>query len=98
MSRILFNNINADAISDPFDLTGGPAVIIVRADNFGGGLVTLQMASIGDNLERFEALDNGTFTANGSIKIDYLPGGLRLRAQLAGASGSADNVFVEIKQ
>lgn len=97
-NRILLNNVSADVISDELELGGGPAVLIVRGDEFDGGSVLFQVASNSDSENRFKTLDNGIFTDAGNKKIDYLPGGLKIRAELSGAGGSASNVFAEIKQ
>ena len=97
-NRILLDNVSADVISDELDLNGGPAVLVVRGDNFDGGSVIFQVASDGDTGNRFKSLDNGTFTGDGNKKIDYLPRGLKIRAELSGAGGSASNIFAEVKQ
>lgn len=98
MSRVLLDNISANEVSDSLDLKGGPAVLIVRADDFDGGLVTFQVASNNDSENRFKILDNGTFPADGNKRINYLPVGLKIRAELSGAGGSASKVFAEVKQ
>lgn len=96
-NKILFNQIVADDTSDNFESKGGVAEIIVRADDYGGGTITIQIASRNDPDERFDPLTNGVFTANASVKLDYLPVGILIRAVLADSS-SAEAVFVEILQ
>ena len=46
---------------------------------------------------RFSALADGSLTENGQFKIDYLPSGYLIRAELTGST-SPVNVFVEISQ
>ena len=98
MGQILLDNVDANVVSDEFKSAGGPAVIVIRGDNFDGGTVTLEMASISDAGNRFDLLDNGSFTADGQVKLDYLPVGSKIRSELAGAGGSASNIFVEVQQ
>lgn len=93
---ILFDNISVDAISTAqFEGSGGSAIAFVRGDNFGGGTVTLSIKAPGDSLNRFEPLNNGTFTTDGEVNIEYLPSGTKVKAQFAGSTG-ASNVFVEV--
>ena len=94
---ILLNNVDTDTTSTPFTSTGGTAIAVIRGDDFGGGTVTLQGASANDPSARFADLSNGAFTANGDVKLDYLPAGYQVRADFAGSSGPS-NVFVEIIQ
>lgn len=98
-NKILLNNVNVDTDSDNFESAGGPAVINVRGDNFGGGQVIIEVASKNDpsNPDRFTGLDNGTFTANKTVKVDYLPVATLLRARLTGSAG-ASNVFADVQQ
>jgi len=98
MAKILLNNVDADVVSEVFTSDGGPAVVIVRGDDFDGGTVVLEVASNSDVGNRFDPLANGSFVADGQVKINYLPIGLELRAELTGAGGSASNIFAEVKQ
>jgi len=98
---VLLNNVSTD-VSDPpatdiFTSRGGPAVVTVRADSFGGGTVAIQTRTTEDPGLRWETLNNGTFTAAGQVKIDFLPNTLQVRALLTGSTG-ADNVFANIVQ
>ncbi len=97
MSELLLDNVDADTTSDEFKPRGGPALLIVRGDDFGGGTVTFEIASVNDALNRFTLLTGGSFTANGNLSIDRLPIGSRVRAVLAGAT-NPDNVYVELLQ
>ena len=97
---ILLDNVGSNSISSTFKSAGGKAVVNVRANDFGGGTVTIEQASANDSLNRFLTLENGSFdtsTGGGSINLDYLPSGVLIRAQLASSSG-ASNVFVDILQ
>lgn len=97
---ILLNNVDTD-ITDPatvFVSRGGPAVINVRANNFGGATVEIQTATIQDALTRFTTLSSGSFTAASSVKLDYLPNGVTVRAIITGTTGPTDGVFVDILQ
>jgi len=92
---ILLNQVNVDTVSsEVFIGTGAPAVVFIRGDNYGGGTVTLSTAPPSDIFARFSSLNNGVFTENGDVQIDYLPVGTKLIATLAGSTG-ASNVFVE---
>lgn len=95
---ILLNNVNTDQTSAEFESRGGSAIVNVRADNFDGATLGIQMASDQDPLDRFITLLNGSFTDNSSIKMDYLPQGVKLRVNLTGAGGSASNIFCDILQ
>ena len=97
-NTVLLDNIDADDTSSEFIARGGAFLAIVRATAFSTGIVTIQIASVNDALNRWTTLTDGTFTANGQVKIDYLPIGTRLRAVLASADGSTDAVYVEILQ
>ena len=103
--HILLNNVNADVttpVEEYFEGQGGPCIAIVRGDAYGGGSVIVQHASKNDVNSaqgtdlRWVNLPNGSFTADGTVQIDYVPRGSFLRAVLNGSSG-ADNVYVEIQ-
>lgn len=92
---VLLNNVDVDTTSAEFKPSGGIAMAIIRGDSFGGGTVNIEIASTADN--RFATFPNASFTANGTIKLDYLPVGTIIRADFTGSTG-ASNVFVEILQ
>lgn len=98
---ILLDNVAVDITSSPPHIsTGGSLLINIRADNYGGGSVFIEVASPNDPNAptfRFAVLPNGTFTTDGTVKLDFLPKGILVRARLGGSSG-ADNVFVDILQ
>ena len=94
---ILLDNVAVDTTSAVFDSKGGIAVVNIRGTDFGGGTVTIETASANDSLSRFLTLTDGSFTANASVKLDYLPLGTEVRAVLTGSTG-ADDVFVDILQ
>jgi hypothetical protein len=96
---ILLNNVSADAISKPFASSGRKAVVVVRADNYGGGTITIEAGSANDpsSSTRFAVLPNGTFTADATVTLDFIPPGTILQAQLAGSTTPAA-VFVDILQ
>ena len=89
---ILFNNINSDETSEIFTFQGGSALVIVRADDFGGGTVTLETRSKNDTGGRFEEI--ASFTGDSTEKIFSIVPGLDFRVVLAGST-SPSNVFVE---
>ena len=97
---ILLNNVNTDVTSptDIFVSNGGSAVVNVRATDFGGATVEIQTMTIQDSLVRWAALTSGTFTLDASVKLDYLPNGISVRAIVTGTTGSTDSVFVDILQ
>jgi len=92
---ILFDNINSDDTSTEEIGQGGPVVIFIRADNFGGGVVRISIAPPSDPLNRFERLKDGQFACDAEVHIDYLPPGTKIRVSLV-ASTDAENVYVEI--
>lgn len=92
-ASILLNNVDVDITSDEFSFSGGSKVLVVRADDFGGGNVTLESKSRNDTLNRFAAIE--VFTANGNKKILSTVPGIVYRAVLDGSSG-ASNVYVEL--
>lgn len=94
---ILLNQVNADTVSESFLSRGGSAVINVRADSYGGGTVTVRMASSNDPSGRYIILEDGSFTADATVKLDYLPSGALIQVELMGSTG-ASNVFVDILQ
>lgn len=99
---ILLNNVSADVTDPPADdifvSKGGPAVINVRANDFGGATVEIQTATIQDALTRWATLTSGSFTAASSIKLDYVPNGQKIRAIVTGTTGSSDGIFVDLLQ
>jgi len=92
---ILLDNVSVDTISETFKVRGSSHVAVIRGDDFGGGTVSVEVASPNDSIGRFSALVDGSFTESGQYKIDYLPSGSLIRAQLIGST-SPVNVFVDI--
>ena len=99
---ILLNNVNTDVTDPPaadiFVSQGGPGLIHVRANDFGGATVEVQTSSTEDSLTRWATLTSGTFTGDSTVKTDYLPSGVSLRAIVTGTTGSSDGIFVDILQ
>lgn len=96
-NQTLLNNVNADTTSAYYESTGGTVIINVRGDDFGGGSVAIQATSSNDPLSRPVVLTDGVLTAGATMKIDYVPPGLRVRAAFTGSTG-ASNVYVDILQ
>lgn len=94
---ILLNNVNVDSESPVFKSAGGVAIVNVRASSLGGGTVVLSLASTNDASERFIPMTNGMLTDEATLKLEYLPAGLILKAALVGST-AASNVFVDILQ
>lgn len=94
---ILLDNVNVDTDGTPVTFRGGPGVIFVRGDNFGNGTITIEIATSDDPTTRFGVLEDGTFTGEATVKIDYLANGSQLKAVFTG-SGGASNVFVSVTQ
>lgn len=94
---VLLNEVDVDTTSSEFKSRGGPALAVIRGDNYGGGTVNIELATEADPQGRFDLFPGGAFTANGSFKLDYLPIGTIIRADFAGSTG-ANDVFVEIIQ
>ena len=98
MSQILLDNTNFNTTSEVFNSLGGVAVINILADDFGAGSVAIQMTTNNSKViaDPWVTLDNGVFTENSIVKLDYLPTGTLIRAVLSGVDGSTLNVFVDI--
>lgn len=97
---ILLNNVSVD-VTDPatiFVSKGGSAVVNVRANNYGGATVEIQTSTVEDSSTRWATLSSGTFTADASVKLDYIPNGISVRAIVTGTTGPTDGVFVDILQ
>tara|TARA_R110000737_G_scaffold349731_3_gene386661 strand:- start:622 stop:909 length:288 start_codon:yes stop_codon:yes gene_type:complete len=93
---VLLNNVNADATSTEEIGSGGPKVVFIRADSWGGGFIQIQIASPSDPLARFSNLKDGRFATNAEVHIAYLPAGAKIRASLTNSTGAV-NVFLEIQ-
>lgn len=92
---VLLNNVNANVTSNPDPTDGGKRVIVVRADNFGGGTVEIQGKSNNDPNARFLLIPGASFTSGDTKILDGAKSGMTYRAVLSGSSG-ASNVFVEL--
>ena len=97
MAEILIDNASEDIVSEATELSG-PAVIVVRGDEFDGALVSFETASAADDAERYDTLDNTTFAAPGTKKVDYSSQSLKIRARLTGSQAMTSNIFVAIDQ
>jgi len=95
---ILLNNVSTDVISSTFRPLGGSFVFLLAATSFGTATVNFQVAAPSDSPPRWITLDNGSFTASASQKIEYLPNGILFRAEVTGANGGTDSIFLEIIQ
>ncbi len=89
----LLDNVDVDTTSSEVRFGGGSKVLIVRADNFGGGTVTLEGKSSNDSANRFASIQE--FTEDGTVKIQSTGPSFVFRAVLSGSSG-ASNVYVEL--
>ena len=96
--RILVDNVDVDTISETFVSFGGSFYVTIRATEFGGARVELQVASDNDELERWATLPNGTFEAATTKKLDYLCVGSKLRVVVSNTTIASDNIFVDINQ
>jgi len=95
---ILLNNISTSQDSEAFISRGGPAIVLITATEFGGATVELQIATEEDTLTRWVALTSGSFTADGSVKLNYLAPGMMIRASVTGTTGPTDGIFVSLSQ
>ena len=92
---ILLNNVDVNTVStEKYKGDGSSAIAFVRGDDFGGGQVEISMSPTND--PRFTGMNNGVFTQDDQVRIDYVPPGAEIRAELSGSTG-ASNVFVEIR-
>ena len=90
---VLLDNVNVDTTSDEEKSDGGNRVLVVRADNFGGGNVQIQVRSNNDS--RFLLVTGASFATDDTKILNSTKSGLTYRAVLSGSSG-ASNVFVEL--
>lgn len=99
MSKILLNNVSVDTTSEAFVSQGGVAVINILGDDFGGGVVTVQMTTKNSEVvaDPWVNLDDGVFATQSTVKLDYLPVGTLIRVVLEGST-AASNVFCDILQ
>ncbi len=97
MSTILLDDVDVDTTSLEFTFNQSSAILVVRADNFGSGTVVLEAATATDSGIglRFTVFNDGTFTSNGTKKVDLTIPGLIYRARLFNSSG-ASNVKLEM--
>lgn len=96
MVQTLLNNVNGDFDGVGVGADGGAKTVIIRADDFGGGTVTLQGSD--DNVTFITLTIGGavaTFTANAIRVIDHMGQGSFIRATLTGST-SPSNVRVKI--
>ena len=97
---ILLDNVSTDVttpdVANIFISRGGSAIVNIRANDFGGATVEIQVKSIQDTVSRWATLASGTFTAAASVKLDYVPAGLSVRAIVTGTTGSSDGIFADI--
>jgi len=98
MATTLIDNASEDIVSDSVQLNGGSAVLIVRGDEFDGALVSFETATSADVANRFDTLDNSTFAAPGTRKLNYSSQTMKIRARLSGSQAMTDNIFVVIDQ
>lgn len=100
---VLLDNVNVDTISDVYDGNGGPAVLVIHADDFGGGKVFIETSRRGAN-KWITIKKPSTIEPPPDLGVDWddnieiaLPIGLELRVQLLGST-TASNVRVEVLQ
>ena len=93
MSDVLLNNVDSDEVSDGVRFGGGSKVIVVRADDFGGGVVSIEQKSAQDAADRWVAI--AEFSSSGDKILENVVPGLFTRAVLSGSSG-ASNVYAEL--
>jgi len=92
---VLLNNADTDQ-SETLTTTGSQKVLILRADDFGGATVEISIAAPSDPSERYHILSGGSFISADEVRIDFLPAGVKLKAELTNATGTTNNVFVEV--
>lgn len=92
-------NSATGATNGPGMGVSGTWIFTVKADDFGGGSVSLQISDDnGDNwlTPDFNGVPNA-FTENTVIKVDFIPNEFAIRAVLSGAT-SAVNVSAILSQ
>lgn len=84
--------------SKEFQSNGGAGVIIIRADDYGDSLIQIMAASNSDPDKRFSVLNNGTFSSDATVKLDYIPVDIMLKVKIADATPELDNLYVKLTQ
>lgn len=94
---VLLDAINVDAVGNFENGDGSERIILITADDFGGGTVTLELAEtkVGSTPVTASDLSGAPqdVTDNRAFSIGPVPNGMKIRARLAGSSG-ADNLRV----
>ena len=97
-NAILLNNVDADVEGTVFYTSnGGKVRFVIRASDYGGGTVTLQLRAANDTGAKWGDMENGEFTEDGDRTADFLPVGDEVRAVLSGATAPS-NVYVGADQ
>lgn len=103
---VLIDNEDNDTVSDPFVSSGGQFVVVIRAATFGPAIVAIQYSarplSSDPLVSRWKTIQNGVYTTDAELRLDYIPSGHGVRAVLTDTgtspAGTTDDVFCEIKQ
>lgn len=101
---LLFNNYTGgNTTSDAEDPEegiiegkGASVWIIIRADDFDSGIVSLQFRTKEDSLNRWDDIGSGAFTEDTQVQLQALVNGAELRATLTGSGGNTTNLLVSV--
>jgi hypothetical protein len=99
VNGVLLNNISSDTQPDQegFHVTGATMSVSVRADDFGGGTVSLECSADGGIKWAILLKPDGNpaaFTVDSDVLVDRLSPGQMIRATLAGSTAPS-NVKVQ---
>lgn len=98
MAKFLLKSVDTDTVGEIFSQQGNDYTIVIEAENFGGGQVTLEYSisgTIWNAVEDFRGTVIAGITANSIYKVLASGQGLKLRASLALSEG-ASNVTVAL--
>lgn len=98
-NKILLNNVSDDVVGTAiFTSLGGPAVITVRATDYGTATVSFQRKVANDPDSRYATMEDGAFTADNERLVRLLAAGDQIRAVVTGSTGAEDAIFASIDQ
>lgn len=100
---VLIENQDVNIVSDAIISSGGQFIVVIRGTVFGSGIVEIQYSPrpLENEVDaKWSTLQNGIFTDNGEVRLEYVPGGHGIRAKLTETAvlATTENIFVEAKQ
>lgn len=85
-----------DPVNGIIEGKGRSAWIIVRAGNYDGASITMQIRSKEDPTGRWNDIGNAAFTADANVQLQALVNGTELRAVISGSGGNTTDLTVSV--